>query len=262
MSIFKRITDMTGKPDLIEIAIWGPPQSGKTNYLAMLLLSPKPEGWRLTAGIKTTEFLSTGMKIILEEKRFIPPTLDEDGFFYPFDFEIPGTFGSKNYTVYLPEYPGEYYENPKNHTEFVKRIAKCHGIIWLVDPIEIDNPTEDRKSYTRMIVEWLGILKEYGGGRIQSHMAFCLSKMDDPKQKEGFKNPRKYCLDKLGKPVQIILENFCDPKKVGFFATSTAGFVPKSDNISNVDPNDPRKLLNEPSPIGLFEPFAWLFDVI
>ena len=261
MPLMNRPFDITGKSPVIEIALWGPPQSGKTNYLAMLLLSPKPEGWRLTAGIKTTEFLSKGMQIILEEKKFIPPTVDEDGFFYPFDFEIPGTFRSKNYTVYLPEYPGEYYADPQKHSDFVQRIAKCHGIIWLVDPIEIDNPTKDRKSYTRMILEWLGILQEYGGGRIKPHMAFCLSKMDDSKQKEGFKDPKKYCLQKLGKPIQIILENFCDPKKVGFFATSTAGFIPGTD-ISNVDPNDSRKLINEPSPIGLFDPFDWLFDVI
>lgn len=262
MPIINKLFDTTKKPDSIEIAIWGPPRSGKTNYLAMLLLSPKPQGWNLTAGIETTKFLSNGFELLLEEKEFIPATLESKGVFYPFDFEIPGSLRRKNYTVNLPEYAGEYYENPDKYTDFAKRIANSHGIIWLVDPIEIDNPTEGRKSYTRMILEWLGILKEYQqDSRIKSPMAFCLSKADDPKHIESFKDPRGYCLRKLGKPVQHFLENFCEPKKVEFFATSNVGFIPGT-NTSNVNPNNPLKLLNEPNPIGLFDPFLWLFDVI
>ena len=265
MPLINKVFDTTKKPDVVEIAIWGPPQSGKTNYLAMLLLSPKPTGWSLNAGIKTTKFLGDGYQYLLEEKEFIPPTLDDDGDFYPFNFNIPGDFfRSKTYTVFLPEYPGEYYENPERHPEFTKRIAKSHGIIWLVDPIEIDNPTSDRKSYTRMILEWLGILQEYqrqGSGKIKTHMAFCLTKMDHENHVKGFENPRAYCLQKLGRPIQYFLENFCEQKRVNFFATSTAGFR-HGTQTSNVDPNDDNKLLNPPEPINLFVPFSWLFNVI
>ncbi len=255
MPLINKIFDRTQKPDVIDIAIWGPPQSGKTNYLAMLLLSPKldVDGWSLNAGIKTTRFLGAGYEHLLREKEFIPPTLEDEGSFYSF-----------NFTVYLPEFAGEYYENPDRYTDFAKKIAKSDGIIWLVDPVEIDNPTEGRKSYTGMILEWLGILQEYNrqrNGKIKTHMAFCLTKMDHPNHISEIDNAEKYCLKKLGKPVQRFLKNFCDEEKVDFFATSAAGVL--DDKItSNVDQNNPRKLIEEPTPINLFDPFEWLFNVI
>lgn len=256
-----RIFDTTGKPGVIEIAIWGPPQSGKTNYIAMLILSKRPDGWALRVEDETADFLSKGIEFI-QKKEFIPATPVEEGVFYPFEFEVPGSYRKNIYTVYLPEYPGEYYENPNKYSEFAKRIARCDGVIWLVDPVEISDPTEGRKSYTRMILEWLGILKKYQGGtRIKSHMVFCLSKMDHPDHVKGLANPGEYCFKLLGRHVQQFLEDFCDPRKVEFSAISAAGLIPGT-KISNVNPNNPRELLNDPNPINLFGPFHWLFDVI
>lgn len=266
MPLFNKVFDTTNMPDTIDISIWGPPRSGKTNLIVMLQFSDL-EGWAIRSAHNDREankFLKNGMVLMRLRKEFVPATRAEEGRFYNFEFESPkGLFRKRTFRVVLPEFPGEFYQNPTPDSELTQKIGKGHGILWLIDPIRIFNSTlKDEKSYPEMIYEWLGILHEYqGGGRLKHNMAFCLTKMDDPVHSKHFDTPREYCLDILGEEVRYFLEYFADPKKVEFFSTSSAGFISES-NESNVDPNDNSKLLHKPKPVGLFEPFKWLFDVL
>lgn len=250
-------------PDIIDIALWGPPQSGKTNYLVLLQLVDR-EGWAIRPGnMEAMEFLNGGTELLESQRIFIPATLPTQGeTFLPFEFEKKGLLKPKIFRVFLPECAGEYYENPRRGSEFVKRICRSHGILWLVDPLQINNPQDGHKGYPEMIYEWLStIYFEQGGGRINKHMAFCLTKMDHPNHVSHFDDPRKYCLKLLGRKVQVALEDFCYADKVDFYSTSAAGFIPGTTK-SCVDPNDPQKLTHPPNPKGLFDPLSWLFSEI
>ena len=260
----------------IQIGMWGPPGSGKSAYITMLQFAER-NGWNFRPrGVETHDIYLDYTDCLRDRLEFVPATvggLGGDVHLLEFDFEYEGNIIERNAPkripfirrpklihIVIPECAGEYYENPKSAPKLLIDTMKVSkGIIWLVDPIQIDNPVDGRKSYRRMIQEWLLILNEQRqSGKLDQYFAFCLTKMDDPDHVERIEDPENYCLEKLGPDVIRYLEDFCDPRNIEFFGTSAAGFDEATGN-STVDPDDPRRLMYPANPYGLFEPFDWLF---
>ncbi len=249
--------------DIVKFGMWGPPGAGKTTYITMLQYADC-NGWSIKPRGRETQNLYIQYSELLRDKReFVPPTIADKVWYLTFDFERPGgAFTNKNYRVILPEASGEYYEKPDGHPELLNEISRYQGIIWLVDPERIDNPSPGNRSYRAMIQEWLYRLYDLQGeGMLKQHMVFCLTKMDLPQYYEYFENPRDFCLDKLGRDVEKFIGDFCDVNKVNFFATSSIGFCSgASKKLSTRDPDDETKLIEASDPINIFSPFEWLFD--
>lgn len=259
MNLFDKI------PDVVKIGIWGPPASGKTSYLVMLQFADR-NGWNIRPmQQKARDLFISGTKLMRNQLEFVPATLPEEGVhFLPFEFEGPGGLFQKRkiFRVFMPECSGEYYEYPSTDSELVGMISSCDGILWLVDPWQIDHPNPNHKTYTEMIQEWLGLIHEVQGtGRLKHHMAFCLTKMDLPSYVDHFNNAENFCLNKLGTEVRYFLHDYCDPRKVEFFATSAIGYDRRTKQ-SNVNPSDFGALIKPAMPIGLFEPLRWLFSTL
>jgi hypothetical protein len=102
----------------------------------------------------------------------------------------------------------------------------------------------------------------HGGNTLPQYMAFCLTKMDLPRHSPFIDKAEEYCLDKLGPDVALFLDNFCDPNRVNFFATSSIGFINNEEKESTIDPLDLSKLRAPANPVNLFDPFLWLFNSI
>lgn len=256
--------------EIIKIGIWGPPGSGKTHFLVMQQFAER-NGWNIRPlRERARDLYIGGRKLLRKELEFISPTLpDPKDIFLPFEFEGPGKSmfqKRRTFQVFLPECAGEYYEKPRQIPDLIDEISRCHGIIWLIDPVQIDNPSSGHKDYVEMIQDWLGLIHErQGGGRLKHFMAFCLTKMDLPEYVDYIdQDVEEFCLDKLGDDVRILLDDYCDPEKIGFFATSSIGFEPgtKSSNANLDDPSNPKQLKSPATPVNLFDPFEWLFSVL
>jgi hypothetical protein len=255
--------------EIIKVGIWGPPGSGKTHFLVMQQFAER-EGWNIRPlQKKARDLYIGGHKLLRQQLEFIAPTPKAaNDIFLPFEFEGPGKsiFQKRRlFRVLLPDCAGEYYKYPDQIPDLIDEISRCHGIVWLIDPVQIDHPIPSDKGYIEMIQEWLALIHErQGGGRLRHYMAFCLTKMDLPEYANYIdKNVESFCLEKLGDDVRILLNDFCDPEKVGFFATSAIGFEPgtRKSNANLDDPNNPH-LKSPAMPINLFEPFEWLFSVL
>ena len=255
--------------EIIKIGIWGPLGSGKTHFIVMQQFAER-DGWNIRPlDEKSRELFTNGRKLLRKEHEFVASTPTVfDKLFLPFEFEGPGKYiylKRRTFRVFLPECSGEFYEKPNEYPDLINEISRCHGIIWLIDPVQIDNPISGQKDYTDMIQEWLGLIHEKQGyGRLKHYMAFCLTKMDLPIYSKYLNNEsEEFCLNKLGDDVRILLDDYCDPKKVNFFATSAIGFLPGTE-IANLDTTDPQhpKLKVPANPVNLFEPFNWLFKVL
>lgn len=253
-------------PDVVKIGVWGPPGSGKTTYMIMLQFADDRGDWRIKPlGRDTQELYLEGTDRMRDELEFVEATPLEVRFL-TFDFEGPvgGLLQlNRTFRVVIPEAPGEYYEKPEKAPELVDEMGRYQGILWLIDPEQVDNPPNlGRRSYRRMIQQWLYGLHERQGSRgdLKHYMAFCLTKMDLPNHYPHIDNPRDYCLDKLGEDVQMFLETYCDLGRIEFFATSSIGVDP--DNNTNMDLTDSKRLRHPARPINLFEPLRWLFSVL
>jgi len=247
--------------DVVKIGVWGPPQSGKTTYLSMLQYADC-QGWKIKPrGKETQDIYIEYSEKIRDDLEFVPGTIPGHVSYLTFDFDGPkGLFQNHRYRIVLPEAAGEHYEKPETNTELLHEMSRYQGIIWLVDPVRIDNPSG--RTYRAMIQEWLLRLHEIqGGGTLKQYMAFCLTKMDLPEYVDYFDDPKNFCLDKLGGDVERKLEDYCDHNRIEFFSTSSIGFIPDT-RESNIDPINSTKLRNPARPINLFDPFSWLFSSI
>jgi hypothetical protein len=251
------------KSNIVKIAIWGPPGSGKTTYLVMLQYADH-QGWKIRPkNRQANDLIVNGLQLLRVKREHVPPSVPGQPSFLPFEFvrNSSGLFQkAKSFTVILPECAGEDYANPQLGSDLVREIGNSHGILWLIDPLQIDNPNPEYKNYLQMIQEWLFLLYDIqGGGDINKYMAFCLTKMDHPDHIKHINDPYNHCLDILGPEIAKLLEDFCILDRIKFFATSSVGF--SKDGTSNINP-ETDELLAPAEPVGLFNPFRWLFSVL
>jgi hypothetical protein len=150
-------------PDVVKIGVWGPPGSGKTTYMIMLQFAEDRDEWKIKPlGRETQKIYLEGTDRMRDKSEFVASTPLETKYL-SFDFEGPigGLFQrNRTFRVIIPEAPGEFYEKPEEHTELVDEMSRYQGILWLVDPEQIENPPKNQRSYRRMIQQWLYELYE------------------------------------------------------------------------------------------------------
>lgn len=274
ISIYQRVVSVLSKetkrfiaplyqkiPDTMQVGLMGPLGSGKTTYLAMLQHT-NCHNWLISPYGQETQQICMGYDNFYQKnKEFMPATAPDEITDLSFQFEKTNKFlGKKKFQVNISDVSGEYYEYPEMHPE-ANKLYRNQAFIWLIDPVRLSSSDEELRTYRRMIYSWLTSIyyAQEDSGVIKSRIALCLTKMDLPKHSPFINIPKEYSLALLGQHVEIFMMQYCDPKNIGFFATSSLGF---SDGImmSNVDTNTPHKIISAPEPINLCEPFEWLVN--
>lgn len=239
--------------NVVKIGVWGPPKSGKTTYIALLerdsysnYNSGEENAPRITYKDEfTRKFLSDYKKKLIDKKEFINPT-DKVS-----DLNLEINYKGHLYQVHVPEAPGEDYTDPLNNPDLANKLSGYDAIIWLIDPLQVDNPKAE-VTYRAMIDDWLSSLKLKCGIPLPHYMAFCLTKMDIESYSSYRAKPSKFFDEKLGIDVMALLNTYCHPNRILFFSTTSVG--------ETIDPQNPQKLMKEPDPTNLFKPFAWILD--
>lgn len=264
--MFKKQTDQTSNTrKAVRVGIWGPTGVGKTSYILGLHFADDNAGWSIRpAHPEALTFYIEGVDMLRKRLTFPPASPTGDPTAYHFELEKPpGWVGRREvFTIVLPEAAGEDYEQATD--ELLREYHLCQGIIWLIDPQY--NPPPDKKGYTRLLQEWLGLLHlRQGGGRIEKFMAFCVTKMDHPNSYPFIADPAKYCEKLLGEDFYIALEKYCREDRIRFFAISVAGVNPRTGESNaeiNVVHSGSKKLKRPAEPINLYQPLLWLVNQI
>ncbi len=276
MSLSSLFGNSNRKP-VLSLAIWGPPQSGKTTLLAMINSYCDSYGWTILPAVKeTSDYLEAVTKQLFELGKPTERTPVVKPFIHRFALQKPGGWRQKEFVLEMPDASGEMYANPEHGLfSMIEYLSGCEGIMWLLDPVAIQAGTlygsgENARSYRQMIFRTLSRIFQthnQGKGRIDKYMAFVLTKMDHPEHSPHFNEPQDYALNLLGKQVERTIESFCVLDRVEFFSTSALGFTDKSRTKSNLlsnGPDDPNAKLvtKDIVPIGVFDPLNWLLSKV
>lgn len=272
MSLISIFAPKERLPSIVNVAIWGPPQSGKTILMAMINSACESYGWAvLPAKKQTSEYIEEVTKYLFELGEPTPPTRVIQPEIHRFILRNPSERRSE-FVLEMPDAAGEFYAEPEHEMfNMVEYLNGCHGIVWLIDPIAIQNSQlygRYERSYRQMIYRTLSRMYQthcQSSGQIDKYMAFVLTKMDCPDHSMHFDDPRGYALDLLGRQVERIIENFCMVERVEFFSTSALGFADAERTISNLDDTDPahaKLRTTDIIPVGVFDPFNWLLQGI
>jgi hypothetical protein len=261
------------QPSVINLAMWGPPQSGKTVYLTISATLGESQSWTLLpAKEETSDYIIETSGYIFEQKTVPPPTPKLAPIIHRFTLRNNDRRNTE-YVVEIPDAPGEIYANPESALfNMVVYLATCHGIIWLLDPVALkerqlyEYPGGTR-SYRQMISHTLARLyQKYGSvGKIDKPMAFVLTKMDLPDHVEYFDSPQDYALQLLGATFERDIERYCMLDRVEFFSISALGFADSKKITSNLnisDTGDPILRTIHIHPVGIMDPIEWLLAKI
>lgn len=261
----------TKRPSLLSLAIWGPPQSGKTTMLAMMTSACESHGWTIVPYNKaTTDYLERVTGDLFERGRPVAPTEVLSPTIHRFTLQRQEGRRFREFYLEMPDAAGEFYADPEHEVfNMINYLNGCEGIMWLLDPValkkgEIYRRGDIERSYRQMITRSLSRIhqtKYMSSGRVSKYMAFVLTKMDHIEHVHGFNDPRNHALDLLGKEAQRVIENYCIAERVEFFATSSLGFkdkVSKESNFVEQGPDGPRLQNKVIEPIGVFDPLNWL----
>jgi hypothetical protein len=196
-----------------------------------------------------------------------------------FDIEVPGKFwGTRTVLLDVQEVAGDIYESIRTDGRtygVVEYLAKCTGIVWLIDPERRLPPLEVRRqnrnwiSYRQYFFDTLDTLyneaKTAGNlvdGCLPHYMAFCVTKID--KYYDEFNKEREAFLGNiLGKSWKQDVERYCHPDRWKCFGISALGRWKTPDGILIPNLDETQGILNDPDqikPIDIEKPLEWLLD--
>ena len=269
MSVLRGLFSQKAQPLVVNLAIWGPPQSGKTTLLAMINTLCKSHDWTfLPAKKETSDYIESVTEYIFEKGQPVPPTEELTPIIHRFTLRDENR-RNRQYTLEMPDAAGEIFADPESKLfNMVEYLSICHGIVWLLDPVALKHATLYRyaggaktRSYRQMIYQTLSRIYQtryINSGKVDIYMAFVLTKMDHPDHFRHFDRPRDYALDLLGPVVEKTIEDFCIP-------VSALGFADSEQKISNLDDSDPsesRLRTKHIVPLDILDPFDWLLKKI
>lgn len=260
-------------PVLLNLAIWGPPQSGKTTLLATMNLFCETHGWALKeANIETLNHIEAITGRLSIEGKPVDPSAVLAPETYRFVLQRTNKRRFQELILEVPDAAGEFYANPE-HALFnmIDYLNGCEGIMWLLDPVALKEGKlygtgETMRNYRQMINRTLTRMfqTKYGStGRIDKYMAFVFTKMDHPDHSQYFNDPTEYAQRLLDRETLMTISNHCLPDRVAYFSTSALGFSDPGHTVSNLDesnPDSPTLRTKDIRPIGVFDPLNWLLE--
>lgn len=206
-------------PSPIRLGIWGFRSAGKSVYMLRLYEYLLNEGKIQITDTDTEEYIINGLES-LDEGRFVPPT-QIPGKKSKYSYTINNEDGSNTELTFL-DLPGDILNDPYNdffhensqEVAVVDYLLQCHGIIFLLSPLEEDKLKEDNqiKPYHTLLMKlFIAMQRKSGQKPLEQYVAFGITKIDHPEvnQKcleEKYQYPEQMFLEMLGKGPNVKLE--------------------------------------------------------
>ncbi|MEB3340274.1 hypothetical protein [Okeania sp.] len=197
-------------PSQIRLGIWGFPNAGKSVYMLRLYQELSDLGRITPTDEITANYIYEGTKL-LEKGEFVNPT--QKGEYSKYSYTIENS-DNTNIELTFFDLPGEVFENPEKHfyeennreLNVVDYLLGCHGILFLLSPLEEDIQSfED--SYYILLMKLFNLMRiKSNKNRLEQYVAFGITKIDHPKvnqklqvYEEQYKYAEQMFLDILGR---------------------------------------------------------------
>lgn len=216
-------------PQPIRLGIWGTRSAGKTVYMLMLYhyLSIE-QGWNIAVDQETEEFINKGLELMLDEGKFVLPTLTRRGEAQDiYSYTLSGMMNNQTIDIEIQffDISGEtlrgrneiiHDENGKEIT-IVDYLLKCHGILFLVSPLQEDR---DSRSYYALLGDLFRSMQNRSGHmQLEQYVVFGITKVDHEEvypnfiskssDKSSDKSAEKLFIEMLGRQTNLHwFENF------------------------------------------------------
>lgn len=190
-------TNQTSNKQPIRLGIWGLPGSGKTVYMTMLYhyLSQGDSPWRIVTDDEETEtFVNDNLSLMMYRGEFCPPTETQIPKIY--SYKLVNDKTEKIVEINFFDLPGRFYLDLLNQAiqvgddtlRLIQHLNQCHGILFLISPLEEDSPDHYRGSYFTFLGNLFRSMQRSRDSKKESklepYIVFCITKIDHP---EGYK---------------------------------------------------------------------------
>lgn len=260
-----------------QIGIWGPTAAGKTTYLSGLKLAidvfqQNLKFWAINEPAQ--QFIEVNAAKIAEGR--FPRSTDyaqPENYIFRIYREDGGLLGNPNesHEINLIDAAGALILDAGDPKGYFAKLRQCAGLLIMIDPEQKRRLQEGEEGETyfstlHRLLHRLGETRRTESGRLDIHLAFCITKSDLNPHWDHRKEPAKYLEQLLGRPAYNGIINYCTSSKV--FAVSVAGRYKTKEGtvLPNLtfDKNGIPQIadLSQWKPYNVIQPLLWLFDQI
>jgi hypothetical protein len=177
------------------VALWGPPASGKTTFLAALSLAVNRAGgdWTVTpANMRTEETLLNATAELANRGIFPNSTLRAEEYELILNGQAARTVLSRlrmrqpqerriSIPLALTDMPDEDMSSPQD--ELIDRLARSEAILYVFDPIREFEVGDAYERFSRACSRLGRIMSRHNAsfGKLPHHLAVCINKFDEPR---------------------------------------------------------------------------------
>lgn len=221
-------TNQSSSKQPIRLGIWGLRNSGKTVYMTMLYhyLSQGGTPWRIVTDEDTEDFVNKNLKLMIQQGDFCPPT-EEDVPRQLYSYKLINDEIGKIVELTFFDLPGEIYKEPLTETidvegdtfHLIKHLNQCHGILFLISPLEDDSPNNEGGSYFTFLGNLFRSMQrlrdDQKESKLEPYIVFCITKIDHPEayKKALGRKAEDWLLKLLGPNVKLTwIANFFHAK--------------------------------------------------
>ncbi|NET24610.1 hypothetical protein [Okeania sp. SIO1I7] len=170
-------------PSQIRLGIWGFPGAGKSVYMLRLSQELSDQGRLVPTDEITAKYIYEGTKL-LEKGEFVNPT--GTGKYSKYSYTIENS-DNRNIELTFFDLPGEVFTDPENYfssennreVNVVDYLLECHGILFLLSPLEEDIHSFD-ESYYILLKRLFDLMRiKSRKNRLEQYVAFGITKIDN-----------------------------------------------------------------------------------
>ena len=239
------------------IAVLGSPEAGKTVYLGMLtdMLSRQHEQWQMLARGAFSISLQQSTMAALSRCEFPDKTPNEPDSWNWIHCQVNPPNKKRPVELVMPDLSGEAIleeiEHPHSYPVVRAFLAKCSGVLVLVDAARLDASQQDQDFFAMKMVSYLCELNpDRKHGWPNRPVALVFTKADE--SETCFDNPEQFSQRRVPGLSQLCKERL---RSYQFFAAGIAGACGyRLDR--GVKVHVPLRV----EPRGIVEPFVWLIE--
>lgn len=178
----------------IRLGIWGLSNSGKTVYMTMLYhyLTQGGSRWRIVTDDANTEtFVNDNLNLMIHSGEFCPATNPTENI-KVYSYKLVNDEIEKTVEIRFFDLPGAFYmglldkeiEVEGETLRLIQSLNQCHGILFLISPLEEDFPDHQKGSYFTFLGNLFRSMQRNRDGKterkLEPYIVFCITKIDHP----------------------------------------------------------------------------------
>ena len=268
-----------------KIALWGPHDSGKTTFQAMLfgMALKSDSDWTFRPYDEESVATSINSLKMLMKGNFPASTKRGGVHVYRYVFSPRDKDSIINDDSRFERFAG-FFEQTNENTDTLKyqaviEYADISGESYLIEPLEnsvweylstsdaiicLLDPTqaEEHILVAFNFLQNLWLKQKHSSslinGQLPQYFAFCFTKMDNPDVINYLDKPKElisYLDSKINIDIDKLVLQYILPNRIKYFTVSAIGLNASKDTPSTFEP---QKI----NPINIFEPLKWLFHMM